>query len=165
MPTRLRKVRKQRGSRTHGYGQIGQHRHSGKQGGHGNAGPPQAQVVLAHTERPRPLWARPVQAAELAQGLKVGERRRARLLRRGRREQGRARLHRPRREGRREAPGGGRRDPRLQRKGLFIYREGEAEARGSRWQDTYRVRAEFTTSLGLITQLCQERCDSPPRDT
>jgi large subunit ribosomal protein L15 len=31
-------VRRQRGSRTHGYGQIGQHRHSGKQGGHGNAG-------------------------------------------------------------------------------------------------------------------------------
>ena len=31
-------MRKQRGSRTHGYGQIGQHRHSGKQGGHGNAG-------------------------------------------------------------------------------------------------------------------------------
>lgn len=27
-----------RGSRTHGYGQIGQHRHSGKQGGHGAAG-------------------------------------------------------------------------------------------------------------------------------
>jgi large subunit ribosomal protein L15 len=38
LPTRLRKVRKLRGSRTHGYGQIGQHRHSGKQGGHGNAG-------------------------------------------------------------------------------------------------------------------------------
>jgi len=38
MPTRLRKVRRQRGSRTHGYGQIGQHRHSGKQGGHGKAG-------------------------------------------------------------------------------------------------------------------------------
>jgi large subunit ribosomal protein L15 len=38
LPTRIRKVRKQRGSRTHGYGQIGQHRHSGKQGGHGNAG-------------------------------------------------------------------------------------------------------------------------------
>ena len=34
----MRKVRRQRGSRTHGYGQIGQHRHSGKQGGHGNAG-------------------------------------------------------------------------------------------------------------------------------
>ena len=27
-----------RGSRTHGYGQVGQHRHSGQQGGHGNAG-------------------------------------------------------------------------------------------------------------------------------
>ncbi len=38
MPTRIRKVRRLRGSRTHGYGQIGQHRHSGKQGGHGNAG-------------------------------------------------------------------------------------------------------------------------------
>jgi large subunit ribosomal protein L15 len=38
MPTRTRKVRRMRGSRTHGYGQIGQHRHSGKQGGHGNAG-------------------------------------------------------------------------------------------------------------------------------
>jgi large subunit ribosomal protein L15 len=38
MPTRNRKVRRLRGSRTHGYGQIGQHRHSGKQGGHGNAG-------------------------------------------------------------------------------------------------------------------------------
>ena len=38
MPTRLRKARRYRGMRTHGYGQIGQHRHSGKQGGHGNAG-------------------------------------------------------------------------------------------------------------------------------
>jgi large subunit ribosomal protein L15 len=38
MPTRLRKVRRLRGSRTHGYGQVGQHRHSGQQGGHGNAG-------------------------------------------------------------------------------------------------------------------------------
>ena len=38
MPTRVRKARKYRGSRTHGYGQIGQHRHSGQQGGHGNAG-------------------------------------------------------------------------------------------------------------------------------
>jgi large subunit ribosomal protein L15 len=38
MPTRLRKGRRYRGSRTHGYGQVGQHRHSGKQGGHGNAG-------------------------------------------------------------------------------------------------------------------------------
>lgn len=38
MPTRIRKGRKYRGMRTHGYGQIGQHRHSGKQGGHGQAG-------------------------------------------------------------------------------------------------------------------------------
>ncbi len=38
MPTRFRKVRRMRGSRTMGYGQIGQHRHSGKQGGHGAAG-------------------------------------------------------------------------------------------------------------------------------
>ena len=38
MPTRLRKSRRYRGSRTHGYGQIGQHRHSGSRGGHGNAG-------------------------------------------------------------------------------------------------------------------------------
>lgn len=38
MPTRVRKARRYRGMRTHGYGQIGQHRHSGKQGGHGQAG-------------------------------------------------------------------------------------------------------------------------------
>ena len=38
MPTRARKSRRYRGSRTHGYGQIGQHRHSGSRGGHGNAG-------------------------------------------------------------------------------------------------------------------------------
>jgi len=38
LPTRARKSRKYRGSRTHGYGQIGQHRHSGSRGGHGNAG-------------------------------------------------------------------------------------------------------------------------------
>lgn len=38
MPTRDRKVRKQRGSRTHGWGQIGQHRAGGGRGGHGKAG-------------------------------------------------------------------------------------------------------------------------------
>ena len=38
MPTRARKARRYRGTRYHGYGQIGQHRHSGKQGGHGKAG-------------------------------------------------------------------------------------------------------------------------------
>ena len=38
MPTRVRKARRYRGMRTHGYGQINQHRHSGQQGGHGAAG-------------------------------------------------------------------------------------------------------------------------------
>ncbi len=38
MPTRLRKTRRLRGSRTHGWGRSGQHRNSGSQGGHGNAG-------------------------------------------------------------------------------------------------------------------------------
>lgn len=38
MVTRLRKIRRQRGSRTHGWGQVGQHRGSGHQGGRGKAG-------------------------------------------------------------------------------------------------------------------------------
>ncbi len=38
MATRLRKTRKFRGSRTHGWGQIGQHRASGHKGGLGKAG-------------------------------------------------------------------------------------------------------------------------------
>jgi large subunit ribosomal protein L15 len=38
MPTSRRKVRKLRGSRTHGWGQIGQHRKSGQKGGTGKAG-------------------------------------------------------------------------------------------------------------------------------
>jgi large subunit ribosomal protein L15 len=38
MATRFRKTRKLRGSRTHGWGQIGQHRASGHKGGLGNAG-------------------------------------------------------------------------------------------------------------------------------
>jgi large subunit ribosomal protein L15 len=39
LPHKDRKVRKQRGSRTHGYGQIGQHRSGGGgRGGHGKAG-------------------------------------------------------------------------------------------------------------------------------
>jgi large subunit ribosomal protein L15 len=37
-PHRFRKVRKRRGSRTHGYGRVGQHRGGGKRGGHGKAG-------------------------------------------------------------------------------------------------------------------------------
>jgi large subunit ribosomal protein L15 len=38
LPTKDRKVRKQRGSRTHGWGQVGQHRAGGGRGGHGKAG-------------------------------------------------------------------------------------------------------------------------------
>jgi large subunit ribosomal protein L15 len=38
MATRMRKVRRLRGSRTHGWGQIGQHRSTGHKGGHGKAG-------------------------------------------------------------------------------------------------------------------------------
>ena len=38
MPHKLRKVRKRRGSRTHGWGRVGQHRGGGQRGGHGKAG-------------------------------------------------------------------------------------------------------------------------------
>jgi large subunit ribosomal protein L15 len=38
MPHRLRKIRKKRGSRTHGFGRVGQHRAGGSRGGHGKAG-------------------------------------------------------------------------------------------------------------------------------
>lgn len=38
MPTAARKVRRLRGSRTHGWGQITQHRKSGRKGGRGKAG-------------------------------------------------------------------------------------------------------------------------------
>ncbi len=38
LPTRLRKIRKQRGSRFHGWGQVGQHRKTGGKGGAGKAG-------------------------------------------------------------------------------------------------------------------------------
>lgn len=38
MPHKKRKVRKQRGSRTHGWGRVGQHRAGGSRGGHGKAG-------------------------------------------------------------------------------------------------------------------------------
>ncbi len=38
MPTRLKKTRKRRGYRLHGWGVSGQHRDAGSQGGRGNAG-------------------------------------------------------------------------------------------------------------------------------
>jgi len=38
MPHKLKKTRKLRGSRTHGWGQVGQHRKHGMKGGRGKAG-------------------------------------------------------------------------------------------------------------------------------
>ena len=38
MPHKLRKIRKQRATRYHGWGQVGQHRKSGGRGGKGKAG-------------------------------------------------------------------------------------------------------------------------------
>jgi large subunit ribosomal protein L15 len=38
VPTRNRKIRKHRGSRTHGWGQVGQHRGKGSKGGFGQTG-------------------------------------------------------------------------------------------------------------------------------
>lgn len=38
MPHKLRKTRKKRGSRTQGYGRVGQHRGGGQRGGHGKTG-------------------------------------------------------------------------------------------------------------------------------
>ncbi|MDH5754658.1 MAG: 50S ribosomal protein L15 [Candidatus Bathyarchaeota archaeon] len=38
MPHKLRKIRKKRGSRTHGFGRVGQHRGGGQRGGHGKTG-------------------------------------------------------------------------------------------------------------------------------
>ena len=38
MTHKLRKIRKKRGSRTQGYGRVGQHRGGGQRGGHGKAG-------------------------------------------------------------------------------------------------------------------------------
>ena len=38
MPQRSRKIRKHRGSRTHGWGQVGQHRGKGSKGGYGKTG-------------------------------------------------------------------------------------------------------------------------------
>jgi large subunit ribosomal protein L15 len=57
MATRHRKTRRLRGSRTHGWGRSGQHRGSGSQGGHGNAG-----------------WKRHKWSAVIRYGIQIGER-------------------------------------------------------------------------------------------
>ena len=56
MATRRRKTRKLRASRTHGWGRSGQHRGSGSQGGHGNAG-----------------WKRHRWSAIIRYGIQIGE--------------------------------------------------------------------------------------------
>ncbi len=56
MATRRRKTRKLRASRTHGWGRSGQHRGSGSQGGHGNAG-----------------WKRHRWSAVIRYGIQIGE--------------------------------------------------------------------------------------------
>ncbi len=57
MATRRRRTRKLRASRTHGWGRSGQHRGSGSQGGHGNAG-----------------WKRHRWSAVIRYGIEIGER-------------------------------------------------------------------------------------------
>ncbi len=56
MATRRRKTRRLRASRTHGWGRSGQHRGSGSQGGHGNAG-----------------WKRHRWSAVIRYGIQIGE--------------------------------------------------------------------------------------------
>ncbi len=56
MATRRRKTRRLRASRTHGWGRSGQHRGSGSQGGHGNAG-----------------WKRGKWSAVIRYGIEIGE--------------------------------------------------------------------------------------------
>lgn len=56
MTTSLRRTRRLRGSRTHGWGRSGQHRGSGSQGGHGNAG-----------------WKRHKWSSVIRYGLQIGE--------------------------------------------------------------------------------------------
>jgi len=54
--TRRRKTRRLRGSRCHGWGRSGQHRNSGSQGGHGNAG-----------------WKRHKWSSVIRYGIEIGE--------------------------------------------------------------------------------------------
>ena len=72
MPTRLRKVRKMRGSRTHGWGQIGQHRKSGSRGGVGRAGSMGHKFLLFYKEEKDKGFIRRVPKAE-GKRINVGE--------------------------------------------------------------------------------------------
>lgn len=72
MPTRLRKVRKMRGSRTHGWGQIGQHRKSGSRGGVGRAGSMGHKFLMLYKEEKDKGFIRKVPKAE-GKRINVGE--------------------------------------------------------------------------------------------
>jgi large subunit ribosomal protein L15 len=72
LPTRLRKVRKMRGSRTHGWGQIGQHRKSGSRGGVGRAGSMGHKFLMFYREEREKGFVRKVPKA-VGKEVNVGE--------------------------------------------------------------------------------------------
>lgn len=68
----MRKARKMRGSRTHGWGQIGQHRKSGSRGGVGRAGSMGHKFLLFYKEEKDKGFIRRVPKAE-GKRINVGE--------------------------------------------------------------------------------------------
>lgn len=76
MPHRLRKTRKLRGSRTHGYGIVGQHRKHSQKGGRGKAGGHKhlwTRVVKYEPERFRKIGFRPRAKLKEARVINVGQ--------------------------------------------------------------------------------------------
>lgn len=77
MPHKLRKIRKLRGSRTSGYGRVGQHRKSGGRGGVGRAGGHKhhwSWTVENEPLRYRKIgFKRPVQSVKSFNTINVGE--------------------------------------------------------------------------------------------
>lgn len=77
MPHKLRKIRKLRGSRTSGYGRVGQHRKSGGRGGVGRAGGHKHH--WSWTVRYEPLryrkigFKRPIQSVIKPSSINIGE--------------------------------------------------------------------------------------------
>lgn len=68
----MRKVRKMRGGRTHGWGQIGQHRKSGSRGGVGRAGSMGHKFLMFYKEEKEKGFVRKVPKAE-GKTINVGE--------------------------------------------------------------------------------------------
>lgn len=68
----MRKVRKMRGSRTHGWGQIGQHRKSGSRGGVGRAGSMGHKFLMFYKEEREKGFVRKVPKVE-GKTINVGE--------------------------------------------------------------------------------------------